>query len=266
MGIHPYTVSGNTVVRPLIEPAADREVKALSLFAKACKKLTQEELAQIYRTEMGNAPARKSYLTDSRQGTPSTGGTANHREEHFAMAIFNEHRPPNPGLRLPGGDLHILDYQLPLKAKHDDARVGKLDLFGITSSGQATIIELKSEGGRDTPLRAPLEGLAYAAIVQANLATLRKEVRQLYSRTIATDIPGLIVMAPEEYWLRFRTNHAAGDWDNPLQAVADHILQGIGVPVDFIALRNSSFVHGSNSTRPALESAITCVPALSGKP
>jgi hypothetical protein len=196
--------NGMAVLRPLISLATDRGVNTPRLFIQTCEKLTLEELARHYRAEVAHAPNRagvgKPYLVATHQGIPSTGAFTNRNEEHLALAIFDRYGLPSAGLQLPDGEeLHILDYQLPLKARRTDSGVGKVDLFGITGAGQAAVIELKAAKGGDTPLRALLEGLAYTAIVQANVATLRQEVQQRYDLTIATDVPRLFVMAPEEY-------------------------------------------------------------------
>jgi hypothetical protein len=228
--------------------------------------LIEAQLVEKCLTEMENAPSRgsvgKSYLIASHDGIPSTGDSTKRHEEHLALAVFNHYQPPNAGLHLADGDeLHILEYQLPLKAKRGDAGVGKVDLFGITTSGQPVVIELKAAGGGDTPLRALLEGLAYAAIIQANLAAIRREVQQRYSRTITADVPRLIIMAQED-WAKYRARLAAEECGRQLQMVADRILQGMGVQVDFVALQNATFVHGRRGTRPVLDSAVTCVPAF----
>lgn len=259
--------NGVVALRPLISLATDREVNTPGLFVQTCERLTWEELAQHYQVEMAHAPNRagvgKSYLVATHQGIPSTGTFTNRNEEHLALAIFNRYRPPSAELQLPDGEeLHILDYQLPLKARRTDSGVGKVDLFGITGSGQAAIIELKAAKGGDTPLRALLEGLAYTAIVQANVATLRQEVQQRYDLTIATDVPSLFVMAPEEYWSAFRARLAGRDWEDRLRALAERIMQGTGVAVNFVALSNWSFAHGLEGTRPVLDGSLVCMPAL----
>lgn len=266
----PISMDGTTPVRPLISLANCREVKILGLAGAACERLTQEELAQGYLAEMAHSPDRasvgKTYLSHTRDGVPGTGTFTNRNEEHLAIAIFNAYRPPAAGLQLPNGEeLHIVDYQLPLKARRSDSGVGKVDLFGVTGSGQAAVVELKAATGGDTPLRAVLEGLAYTAILQANLATIRKEVLQRYSLMITSDVPRLIVMAPEEYWAGFRTRLPKG-WEEQVEALADRILQGTGVAVDFVALGNWDFVRGLAATRPVLHGPLVCVPVLRGNP
>jgi hypothetical protein len=257
----------NAVTRPLITLCGERGVKALSLFSETCRKLTQEDLASWYHTEMTNAPDRwavgKRYLIDSHQGIPGTGDFTNRDEEHLALAIFNQYRSPNSRLKLPNGEeLRMLEYQLPLKAKQNDAGVGKVDLFAITLSGRACVIELKAARGGDTPLKALLEGLAYAAIIQANIASIHKEVQARYHLEINSDFPAVIIMAPEEYWSRFRANPAAGRWESSLQDLGYRIQNGIGVSVSFITLSSAAFTYGLKGTCPSSESAITCGFAL----
>ena len=77
-----------------------------------------------------------------------------------------------------GGSIELLDYQVPLKARRSDAGVGKIDIFGLNDSAIPVVIELKvlGKGTPDTPLRALLEGLAYAAIVEANESAFRSEI------------------------------------------------------------------------------------------
>ena len=115
----------------------------------------------------------------------------------------------------------------------------------------------------DTPLKALLEGLAYAAIVQANLASIRQEVQERYDLEITSDIPEVSVMAPEEtYWSRLRDNPAAGDWERSLRDLAGRIQDSVGVPVSFVSLSNASFTYGLGGTRPRLDSTLTCEFAL----
>jgi hypothetical protein len=154
--------------RPLVTQSQEKDVTAVSRFARAAREITGVQLAEWYRLELGSAPKRadhdKLYFV-GHDRIPGTGDFTNRGEEHLAIALFNEYRPPNAGLPLPGGEPHaILDYQFPLKARQSDRGcVGKIDLLGAFPSGRLCIIELKriSEGTPETPLRALLEGLAY---------------------------------------------------------------------------------------------------------
>ena len=62
------------------------------------------------------------------------------------------------------------------------------------------MIELKRASGRDSPLRAFLEGLAYCTIMESNLNCIRDEIIKLCGRVISSRPPMLIVTAPNEYW------------------------------------------------------------------
>ena len=106
-------------MRPMTRIREARDVKGLSLFADACDRLNGRELAEAYRSEGVDAPRRwdsdKLYLTQTRNGIPGTGDFTNRNEEHLAIAIFNAHRPPNDGVRLPNSrKLQILDRTFPL--------------------------------------------------------------------------------------------------------------------------------------------------------
>ncbi|MFT5153547.1 MAG: hypothetical protein ACI841_003548 [Planctomycetota bacterium] len=52
-----------------------------------------------------------------------------------------------------GRPLELIHYQTPLKARQDDAGLGKVDLFGLLDARLPCLVELKVRGG-DTPLRA----------------------------------------------------------------------------------------------------------------
>jgi hypothetical protein len=61
-----------------------------------------------------------------------------------------------------GSSLRLLDYQVPLKARQDDAGTGKIDLLGVTEVGEVgrfVVVELKidyADGGLgDSPPAAP---------------------------------------------------------------------------------------------------------------
>lgn len=248
--------------RPLIELAHLPEVNHLSGFGVACDHVTKDELVQRYQAEMQVAPRRavvgRPYLASSRQGIPSTGEATNQVENHLALAIFNDHRESGKELQLPSGEqLLLLDYQIPLNARKRDVGVGKVDLLGRTTSGRTAIIELKAAGGKDTPLRALLEGLAYAAILQANLTTLRAEVQKRFGLALLEEVPVLIVMAPEEYWRRFRSNPATGNWLLPLRHLMHRIEESVGVRVSCLEIKNSNFTLGVNRTRPKLHSSLS---------
>lgn len=245
--------------RPLISLARDRNVRRKSLFTSKCETLTKDELNTWYRQEMLSAPNRDKYFQLSHDGRPSTQTFTNRHEEHLALAIFNCHVIGNPGLQLPdSSELNLLDYQFPLKSKRADKYVGKIDLLGI-NKGQVTVVELKSSNGTDTPLRATIEALAYAAIVQANIPKIRQEVKAKWNQEIKKDEPMIIVMAPVNYWHQYNSCH---NWKRQMQLVVDNIQKESGVVVSLVSLMHSDFVHGNRENKPQLKGAIICKNAL----
>lgn len=148
------------------DPAANRVVE----FAEVASTLVSnvEMLAHAYKDLVRFAPRRhdrgKRYL-HGRSGVTSSGTSSNRREEHLAVALYNASRGGAAFVLPDQRQLEIIDYQMPLKARRDDRRIGKVDLFAVVDGRLPCVVELKtaSESARgDTPLRALLEGLAYA--------------------------------------------------------------------------------------------------------
>jgi hypothetical protein len=76
--------------------------------------------------------------------------------------------------------------------------------------------------------------------VQSNIATLRTEVERRYQRTITTDIPRVIVLAPDAYWSVYRSHRKTKNWETALHAIGERIQHGLGVPASFVTLHNAS--------------------------
>ena len=134
-------------------------------------------------------------------GVVSAAGAINRLEEHCAIALVNL------GRRWPrrdGGWFRLLDYQVPLKARQADARIGKIDLLGVTDKGRLMIVELKVAGpdGRrsDAPPAALMEGLRYAAIVEADLEVMAGEAERRFGTKIERLPPIVQLLAPVS-WL-----------------------------------------------------------------
>ncbi|MBF0185958.1 MAG: hypothetical protein HQM06_16435 [Magnetococcales bacterium] len=168
----------NPLVDPLLELSQKKEVNHKSGFVQVGRQLARLALRPLFEQAMQLAPRRhrrdKRYLT-GHKGVPGTQGVSNQGEAHLAIALFNRHGPRQDPMPLAGQDfLHLLDYQMPLKERSCDRGVGKVDLFGVTSDGSLCIVELKT--GQDTPLKALLHGLAYAAVVRANQQDIGSEI------------------------------------------------------------------------------------------
>lgn len=248
---------------PLVTKSQEKDVSAVSRFARAAREITSVQLAEWYRLELVAAPRRveqdKLYFV-GHDGIPETGDFTNRGEEHLAIALFNEYRPPNAGLPLPGGEpLAILDYQFPLKARQSDRGVGKIDLLGTFPSGRLCIIELKRISGPspETPLRALLEGLADAAIVQANMLAIATEARASQRRIISHERSAVLVTAPQEYWEYYCNKPKARPWQPAMQELATRVEDTLGVPVLFLALGECAVSLGLQGKRPTLERPVT---------
>ncbi|MBF0634186.1 MAG: hypothetical protein HQK85_06000 [Nitrospinae bacterium] len=214
--------------------------------------LDMADLKGSYERIMKGAPRRhnrdKRYFIDGHDGVPSTKGGTNRNEEHLAIALWNRFGPGKTPITLPDGiSLTLLDYQFPLKERQDDKGVGKVDLFGVTSAGQAWVIELKQGANRtDTPSAALLQALGYAAMVQANMDDIGSEPK---GKPIRESIPAVCVMAPEGYW--YGQTAELAELNRQVEAELD-------VPVRFVAIKMSpdALILGLNGNKPRLNGDI----------
>ena len=150
------------------------------------RKVNRDELHDEFRQLTECAPRRadagKDYLVNH-SGVPSSGRRASSwSEEILAMALWNESKE---WLLTDESVFFMLDYQFPLRASSSDKGIGEVDLLGITNRRRLMVIELKvkpdgvnSRG--DTPAAAMLQGLRYAAIVQSNLGSIAREMKQKF--------------------------------------------------------------------------------------
>ena len=160
-------------------------------------------------------------------------------------------------MMLPGRKtLEILDYQTPLKARQGDEGVGKVDLFGLIDGCRLTVIELKvrpaTSGYGDTPLRAYLEALAYCAIVEANASEIASEASTRFNKSIDNRPPGLVVMAPQDYWAGHMERRKSGQWWPVLSTLAAEIDNLLGIETHFLVLRDAEFRMGTKGQDPQL--------------
>ena len=157
------------------------------------------ELADAFHQQRHGAPRRtEKYLSNSRLGVTSGDNTSNRREEGLAKKLCGD-----GGIGLPtGGQLTFLDYQFPLKSVRADVGIGKVDLLGIREDGTLVVVELKIESNREDRRIAVLEGLIYAAIVEANLEQIAEEVLAIKGRQVRPTRPAIVILAPPLYWSR----------------------------------------------------------------
>lgn len=191
-------------------------------------------------------------------GVPSTSGATNRREEHCAIALYNlGRRWPRPD----GGWVRLLDYQVPLKARRADAGVGKIDLLGVTDGGRLTIIELKVVGDNhrgDAPPTALMEGLRYAAMVEADIETVAAEAERRFGAKIARIAPIVQVLAPVKWWREWLDLAPAGAWGPAFAGLVRDVEARADVTVECLALDDVDIRLGANGVSPRLAD----VPAL----
>jgi hypothetical protein len=237
--------------------------------AEAISALDADEICAEYAVMRANAPRRsqagKRYLVDHRGITSST-GASNRLEEHYAIGLIHQRRRwPRPD----GGWFEILDYQVPLKARHADARVGKIDLLAITDIGRLMIIELKvlSQGGgrSDPPPSTLMEGLRYAAMVQADFEVIAGEVTTRFARPVAAIPPIVTLLAPQGWWRAWLDLKAAGAWALPLAHLAEGVAERLGVSVEFMALGDTTVAYGLDGQPPSLANTPSIHPVSLGQ-
>ena len=220
-----------------------------------------DALTAEYKLLRENAPRRhcteKPYFvghSGAPTGSGGEDGSSNRQEEHYAMALWNlQRRWPRRG----GGWHRFLDYQTPLKAKRADG-IGKIDLFGVTDRGRLMVVELKyPRGSRGTsPVHALMEGLRYAAVVEANLRPIAGEIRSKFCVTQVDDeTPPIVqILAPFSWWCDWFKTKAAGDWGPALARLASDVEERVGVSVECMATDETpQLTLGLNGRKPSLD-------------
>ena len=236
----------------LIDLHNNPAVNRITEFAEVAGNLASDVgmLAHCYENLVRVAPRRhdrgKLYL-HGRTGTTSSGASSPRREEHLAVALCNASRG-GVAFALPDRrPLAIIDYQMPLYARQGDLGVGKVDLFAVVDGRLPCVIELKVAGKSargDTPLRALLEGLAYCAIVEANVADIASEVAEQHP--LSPSRPTLIVMAPDNYWAGYLDHPRAGRWFSAVRDLVSGLRDTLGLEAYLLALLDARFEMGLN--------------------
>ena len=208
---------------------------------------------EAYRSLMTQAPKRppaRPYL-GGRTGFPNTEGATNRREEHFAIAMVNAQQ----SWTLPDGQaLELLDYQVPLKARRADREIGKIDMFGLTEHGRPVVAELKvishSGGPSDPPPVALLEGLRYAAILEANLARIADELRKRFGREMIPERPDILILGEAEWWSRWL---GPGDAvKSALEEKARDLSKALELGIVFASVPDTTVQYGQSTRAPRL--------------
>lgn len=220
-------------------------------------------LCREYEEIIGSAPRRsareKRYFV-GHSGVTSSGKWSNRKEEHYAVALCSLGLVwPQPG----GGEFRLLDYQVPLKARQSDRGVGKIDLVGVTDRGRIMVIEVKvapdRSGARgDTPVRALMEGLRYAAIAWANVDVIAAEAKNCFGTAIVKKPPVVQILADSAWWrgwlhMAGSTRKAAGDWEAPFARLIQAVEDRLGLAIQCLALEDASLTMGLEGRLPVLD-------------
>ena len=213
--------------------------------ADAIKGIDKDSLCKEFDELRAAAPSRpdggKPYFV-RHEGRLRPKDPGNPSEKHLAIALWHlkmlHARAGVPQVRL-------LDYQFPLKAARSDTGLGEVDLLGVAAGGRIVIVELKvrrRDGARgDTPVHALMEGLRYAAVVQANIGAIAAEVRRLFAVNVPDRPPIVQILAPEDWWRGWHdmapsTRRAAGCWEVPFLDLATCVEARLGIAVECASL------------------------------
>ena len=253
--------------------------------AEAISKIDLDDLSRAYEELRRRAPGRQdvgiTYFM-GHEGRLSTrrdnrGSRSCRLEEHLAIALW---RMGGFWPSASADRLRLLDYQFPLFAgRHDKVRMRAVDLLGVTDRGKLTVIELKvktkaNQKRGDSPMAALIQGLRYAAIVDANRAAIAEEVKNIFGEEVSEEPPIVQILGPKAWWrgwlqLPSSTRKAAGRWEQEFVRLACDIEKRLGIVVEFVALDDvqcSDIDYGSDGRQPQVDRALAVCPVYPGDP
>jgi hypothetical protein len=213
-----------------------------------------DEISRLKYAAPSRASVGRSYLSAERNGIPSSSKNSNRLEELTAVAMINLNRRwPLEG----DGYFRLIDYQTPLKARRSDKGIGKIDLLAITDIGRLMIIELKviTQSGSipDSPISALLEGLCYAALIEANHETLKREVEGRFGGTVDSKSPLVLVLAPKVWWRKWMESSAAGNWWPAFETLVKRVEEKTGLSILLQAFDDVALIGQVSGAPPLLE-------------
>ena len=235
--------------------------KRLKNLAQDIAKVKAVVLCAEYIRLQKCAPRRTNYFV-RHTGVPTGKKNCKRYEEHLAMALWNlKNSWPRPDC----SQFCLLDYQFPLKAPQSNQDPGEIDLLGITRDGRLMIIEMKvmqRNGSRgETPLAAMIQGLRYAAYVQANQDAIAREAEIYFNVMVAAEQPPIVlILAPEDWWcgwteLSSKTRSKAGPWEPTFVKLASEIEEQVGLNIECATLKveRKQLTFGGDGRSPLLE-------------
>ena len=142
----------------------------------------------------------------------------------------------------------MLDYQFPLKSSHADSGIGKIDLLGLFNDGTLAVIELKVDGNSEDRRIGLIEGLIYAAIVQANIDQIAHEIFVMHHLQVARIRPKVLLIASHAFWADTSSSPSVDD----LQGLIDEIKIAISLDVSVLTLVDAELVEFGTNGRPPI--------------
>lgn len=212
------------------------------------------EYVSLYENAPNRFLCKKKYFVDGHDGIPSSKDDSNQREKHSAIALVNLQRDWKHPL---GGNFRFLDYEVPLKAQKSDSKIGEIDIVGVNSEGRLIITELKLEGKNgnrgDKPPKALLQGLRYAAIVEANLKTIISEAESRFDRRVQQMPPIVQLLATEKWWQDWKECPPAGNWQRQFVSLVDEIESRTRITFEFLSFDHLNVIPGLDGKKPRLD-------------
>jgi len=171
------------------------------------------------------------------------------------MALFNQ-----GNVRFESGhQLRLIDYQFPLKSARADVDIGKIDLLGVFEDGTLAVVELKVLGNREDRRIGLLEGLIYAAIVEANLGKIAAEVTAMHGCLVMPVQPKILLVAPPRFWSDTTLYPPVAG----IRGLASEISGAVPIDIVLLSLRGGQLTDlGLDGTRPTLQNDVLLSPVL----
>ena len=255
-------------LHPIIALVSDRDVKQAKGFRAAAERLTGASLEADYQTEVANAPKRSAEglaHLGVRVGRKAKGRQHGRDEKHLAEAIARSARSTDEAethaksLELPSGEsIEIIDSAVPIRTAAPDKEKGDADpnagiedlpLLALLGEDRIAVVVVKyldpeatRSGAGDTPLRLVLQGLAHAAVIDANREALRAEIEEAVGMKTGEEAPAVVIAASPRYWelCRKREAQKGAGWIRELERIAREVGETIGTEIIFVGLTTDS--------------------------
>lgn len=120
-------------------------------------------------------------------------------------------------------------------------------------------MELKVERNREDRRIGLLEGLIYAAIIEANLEMIAAEVTALHGYRVVTSRPKILLAAPPGFWSDTTLYPSVAG----ISGLASEISSAIPIDIVLLSLNGAENIElGLDGTRPTIQIGIVLSPVL----